>query len=151
MIRLQNVLKMSPRHICETSWKRFEDVWKTYQQDVLKMSWRSLEDILKTSWKRLQDTLKTFLQKVLKTSWKRLEDVLKRFGQDEYIGLEQDVLKTCSEDVWLIRIYSSSSRRLEDVFWRWRRKKSSRYLRQDECLLGSAIVSNRTIHIRVSC
>ena len=46
---------------------------------------------------------------------RRLEDVLKTYGQDEYIGLDQDVLKTSSEDVWLIRIYSSSSRRLEDL------------------------------------
>ena len=121
MIRLQNVLKMSSRRICETSWRRFED--------VLKMSWRRLED-------------------VLKTSWKRLEDVLKTYGQDEYIGLDQDVLKTSSEDVWLIKIYSSSSRcledalktffevddekRLHDVF-----KTSSRRLHQDECLLDS--------------
>ena len=67
MIRLQNVLKMSSRRICKTSWRRFED--------VLKMSWRGLEN-------------------VLKTSWKRLEDVLKTNGQEEYIGLDQDVLKT---------------------------------------------------------
>ena len=121
MIRLQNVLKMSSRHICENFWKCFEDVLKTYQQDVLKMSWRNLEDILKTPWKRFQDASKTFLQKVLKTSWKRLEDVLKTYGQDEYIGLEQDALKTSSEDVWLIRILLKTktkdvSRRLQDVF-----------------------------------
>ena len=78
MIRLQNVLKMSSRRICETFWRRFEDV-------------------LKTSWKR-----------VSKAS-------LKTYGQDDYIGLDQDVLKTSSENVWLIRIYSSSLRRLEDV------------------------------------
>ena len=78
MIRLQNVLKMSSRRICETFWRRFEDV-------------------LKTSWKR-----------VSKAS-------LKAYGQDDYIGLDQDVLKTSSENVWLIRIYSSSLRRLEDV------------------------------------
>ena len=60
---------MSSRRICETSWRCFEDV--------------------------------------LKISWKRLEDVIAR-------RLE-DVLKMSSEDVWLTRIYSSSSRRLEDV------------------------------------
>ena len=38
--------------------------------------------------RRLEDALKTFLQDVLKTSWKRLEDVLKKYGQDEYIGLD---------------------------------------------------------------
>ena len=61
------------------SWRRLEDVLNTLLQDVLKMSWRRLEE-------------------VFKTSWKRLEDVLKTYGQDEYIGLDQDVLKTSSED-----------------------------------------------------
>ena len=37
------------------------------------------------------------------------------YGQDEYIGLDQDVLKTSSEDVRLRRVFSSRSRRLEDV------------------------------------
>ena len=126
MIPLQNVLKMSSRRICETSWRRFEDVLA-----------RRLEDVLKTSWKRLEDVLARRLEDVLKTSWKRLEDVLKTYSQDEYIGLDQDVLKTSSEDVWLRRIYSSWSRRLEDGFWRQRRKTSSRCLHQDECLVGT--------------
>ena len=47
---------------------------------------------------------------------RRLEDVLKTYGQDEYIGLEQDVLKTSSEDVRQGRVFSSRSRRLEDEF-----------------------------------
>ena len=110
MIRLQNVLKMFSRRICKTSWRRFED--------VLKMSWRGLEN-------------------VLKTSWRRLEDVLKTYGQDEYIGLDQDVLKTSSEDVWLIRIYSSSSRRLEDVLKTSFEDEDERRLHQGECLLGN--------------
>ena len=103
------VLKTSWRYLCNTSWRRLEDVLKTF-----------LQDVLKTSWKRLED--------VLKTSWKRLEDVLKTYGQDEYIGLDQDVLKTSSEDVRLRRTYSSWSRRLED--------EDERRLHQDECLLG---------------
>ena len=55
------------------------------------------------SWKHLADILGS-----------GLEDVLKLFGQDEYIGLDQD--QYVSEDVWLRLIYSSWSRRLEDVF-----------------------------------
>ena len=82
-------------------------------EDIFKMSWRHFEDVLKTPSRRLED--------VLKTSWRRLEGVLKTswrlaYGQDEYIDLDQDVLKISSEDVWLRRIYSSWSRRLEDVF-----------------------------------
>ena len=74
-----------------------------------------LENVLKTS---LQDVLKTFskhLIDVLKMSSKRLEDVLKMYDQDEYIGLDQDVLKTSSEDLWVRPICSSWSRRLQDV------------------------------------
>ena len=52
------------------------NVLKTSLQDVLKMSVRCPEDVLKT-----------FLQ-----------DVLKTYGQDEYIGLDQDVLKTSPGD-----------------------------------------------------
>ena len=117
---------------------RLENVLKIFLQDVLKMSWRHLDDVFKTSWRRLENALKRSWRRfedVLKTSWKRLEDVLKTYSQDEYIGLDQDVLKTSSEDVRLRRTYSSW-RRLEDVFWRRRWKTSSRRLHQDECLLG---------------
>ena len=93
MIRLQNIFKASLQDVLKMSWRRLEDVLRTFLQDVLKTSWKRLEDILA----------------------RRLEDVLKTYGQDEYIGLDQDVLKTSSEDEWLRRIYSSWSRRLEDV------------------------------------
>ena len=83
------------------------------------MSWsrfsRRLEDVLKTSWRFLEDLFARRLEDVLKRSWKRLEDVLKTYSQDEYTGLDQDVLKTSSEDVRLRRTYSSWSRRLQDV------------------------------------
>ena len=77
------------------------------------MFWRRLEEVSKTSWRSLED--------VLRMSWKRLEDVLKTYGQDGYIDLDQDVLKTSSEDVRLRRTYASWSRRLvktktKDVF-----------------------------------
>ena len=103
-------------------------------ENVLKIS---LQVFLKTFWRRLED--------VLKTSWRRLEDVLKIYGQDEYIGIDQDVLKTSSEDVRLRRTYSSWPRRLEDVFWRRRRKTSSRRLHEDECLLVYFLFINNPI------
>ena len=59
------------------------------------------------SWRRPED--------VLKTSWRRLEDIWPRQIYWSWPRCLEDVLKTSSEDVWLIRIYSSSSRRLEDV------------------------------------
>ena len=96
------------------SWRHLEDVFIT--------SWRRLEDALKRSWRRFKDVLKTSskcLEDVLKTSWsRRLEDLLKTYGQDEYIGLNQDVLKTSSED------------------------EDERRLHQDECLLGLLLTLN---------
>ena len=54
------------------------------------------------------------LEDILKMSWRRLENVLKTYSQDEYIGLDQDVfwrrkaganifvlIKTSSEDVFI--------------------------------------------------
>ena len=63
----------------------YTDLGNGSEWKVLKMSWRCLEDVLKTSWRCMDKTNILVL------------------------------IKTSSEDVWLIRIYSSSSRRLEDV------------------------------------
>ena len=41
-------------------------------------------------------------------SWGRLEYVLKAYDQDKYVDLDEDVLKTSSED--------KDQRRLQDVF-----------------------------------
>ena len=116
------------------SWKRLEDIFPRRFGDVLNTSWRSLQNVLKTSRRCLED--------VLRTTWRRLGDVFKSL-----------------EEVWPRQIYLSWSRRLEDVFWRhmseanmlvliktswkcleyvfwrWRRKTSSRRLHQGECLL----------------
>ena len=86
-----------------------ENVLKTSCQDV-KIFWSGLQ----LSWRRLKDVLKTFLQDVLKTSWKRLEDVSKTSWRRMTKMNILVLIKTSSEDVWLI--YSSWSRRLQDVF-----------------------------------
>ena len=85
-----------------------ESVLRTSLQDVLKMFWKRLEDVLKKSWRYFCKTSSKRLEDVLKTFWKRLEDVVKTYEQDEYIGLDQDVLKTSSED--------EDERGLQDVF-----------------------------------
>ena len=90
MIHLEQVLKISLQDVLKTSWRCLEDVF----QDVLKTFWRCLQNVLKTSWRCLEDVFARRLEDVLKTSWRRLEDVLKTYGQDKYIGLDQDVLKT---------------------------------------------------------
>ena len=117
-----------------------ENVLKTSFEDFLKTFWRCLEDVLKTSRRVLAR------RDVMKTSWKRLEDVLKTYDQDDYIGLDQDVLKTswrCLLKTYELGEYirldqdvlkTSWGRLLKtkpkDVF-----KTSSRHLHRDECLL----------------
>ena len=114
MIRLQNIWKASFQDVLKTSWKRcLEDVFKT--------SWRRLEDALKTF---LQDVLARRFEYVLKTSWRRLQNVLKtsRKGlEDVFARRLKVVLKTSwrrLQHVWPRQIYWYWSRRLEDVFWR---------------------------------
>ena len=118
------VLETSWRDLCKTSWRRLEDAFETSWislEDILKTSWRCLEDVFARC---LEDVLKTFWRRLGKTSWKRVEDVLKTYDQDDYLViiktswrlktswrrllktyelgeyflLDQDVLKTSSEE-----------------------------------------------------
>ena len=116
---------MSWKRLADIFARRLENVLKTFLQDVLKTVWRPLENVLA---RRLEDVLKTPWRYFCKTSWRCLRDILKTYDQDEYIGLNQDVLKTFSEDVWVRQIYLSRSRRLEEVLWIRRRKTCSRSL-----------------------
>ena len=81
---------------------RPESVLKTSLRDVLKMSWRRLEDVLKTFWRPMT---KANILVLIKTSWRRL---LTTYEYSEYVCLDQDVLMTSSED--------EDERRLQDVF-----------------------------------
>ena len=65
-----------------------------------------LEDVLRTSSRHVLDVFNVTILRLPRRR-KRPEDVLKTFGQGEYIGFHQDVLKTSSEDVRLRRTYSS--------------------------------------------
>ena len=129
---------MSSRCICETSWKRFEDVLKMSWQDVLKMSWRRLEDVLKTSWRSYG-----------KMSWRRLEGVWTRQIYWSWPRRLEDVLKTSSEDVRLRRTYSSWSRRLPKTKTKGVFKTSSRRLHQDECLLGEDLLCKSPYSVEI--
>ena len=93
-------LKTSSRRLEDMSWRRLEDMsWRRLQHvfsvTILRLP-RRLEDVFKTSrkasWRRLECM-----------SWRRLEDAFARRPKDvlkmssrQYIGLEQDVLKTSS-------------------------------------------------------
>ena len=52
---------------------------------------------------------------------------MKTYGQEEYIGLDEDVLKTSSEHVWLTQICLPWSRRLEDILKRSSEDKDQRH------------------------
>ena len=112
-------LKKSWRHVLKTSGRCLEDVLKTFWrrlEDVLPIR---LEDVWKASERCLEDVFQKFWQDVLKTSSKCLEDVLKAHGQDEYIGLDQDVF-------WRRKRKTSSSRRM---FAGYNLNKAKFYLR----------------------
>ena len=85
------------------------------------------------------------LEDVLKMSWRRVEDVLKMYGQDEYIGLDQDVFSRRMINKNIFFIIKTSWRRFEDVFWRRSEKMSSRRLHQDECLLGGYTAEEKSM------
>ena len=80
---------------------------------------------MKTSWRYLCRASWRRLENFLKTSWRRLKDI------------------------WPRQIYWSWPRRLEDVFWRRRRKTSSRRLHQDKCLLGYYLEADSHIRKKV--
>ena len=106
---------------------------KTSWRYLCKTSSRCLEDIFKTSWRCLEDVFARRLEIVLKTSW---QDVLKTYSQDQYIGLDQDVFWRRKAWANIFILIKTSWRRLQDLFWRRRRKTSSGRLHQYECLLG---------------
>ena len=94
IICFENVLKRSLKDVLKTSWKRFQNVlmtsWRCFE-DVLKTF---LKDVLNTSWRHFEDVLARLLKDFLKTTLKRLKDVLTTYNQHDYIGLDQDILKT---------------------------------------------------------
>ena len=93
---------------------------------------------------RFENILKT----ICKTSWRCLEDAFARRLED-ILKLDQDVLKTSSEDVWLRQIYLSWLRRLEDAFWRQKRKmSSSRRMFAGKCLENYVLSSNHYLRAR---
>ena len=108
-------------------------------EDVLKTSWRRLEDVFSVSFfclpRCLEDVLKTSWKHNCKTSWRRLQDILGR------------------------RIPITSWRRLQDVFktsWKtksvtlktaWRRVED--VLENKKCLLGVFLLKSKVLLITV--
>ena len=92
---------------------------------------------------RLENVLKISLQDVLKMSWRRLEDIWPRRIYWSWLRGLQDVLKTSSEEVRLRRTYSSCSRRLEDVLKTSSEEEDERRLHQDEYLLRYSSFGNK--------
>ena len=124
MIRLENVLKISLQDVLKTSWRCLEDVF----QDILKTFWRRLQNVLKTSWRWLEDVFARCLEDVLKTYWRCLEDVLKtswrRLAKTNILVLTKTSWRRKAKPNIFVLI-KTSSRHLQDVFWRRRRKTSS--------------------------
>ena len=85
------------------SWRRLEDVFKTFLQDVLKTSWRDFKDVLKTSWKRMTRT--SVLVLIQDVFWRRVSKA------NIFVLMKTPwrcLLKTKTKDVFK----TSSSRRM---------------------------------------
>ena len=85
------------------SWRRLEDVFKTFLQDVLKTSWRDFKDVLKTSWKRMTRT--SILVLIQDVFWRRVSKA------NIFVLMKTPwrcLLKTKTKDVFK----TSSSRRM---------------------------------------
>ena len=121
-------MKTSWRHLCKMPRRCLEDVLKMFLQDVLKTSWRCLENVLKTSWRRFCRMSSIRLEYLLA---RRLEDLWPRRMYWSRTRRLEDVLKTCSKDVWVRRIRRLVKTKTKDVF-----KTSSIHLLQDEYMLG---------------
>ena len=85
------------------SWRRLEDVFKTFLQDVLKTSWRDFKDVLKTSWKCMTRT--SILVLIQDVFWRRVSKA------NIFVLMKTPwrcLLKTKTKDVFK----TSSSRRM---------------------------------------
>ena len=114
-----NFWEVWPREILDLSRQlnlmiRLEKVLKTSLLDVLRMSWRCLEDVYKTSWR----LLKMFLQDVLKTFWGRLKDILARLLEDVLKTSWRHLGKMYVSAIRLEDVLKTSWKCLENVFWR---------------------------------
>ena len=90
----------------------------------MKTSW---QDVLKTSWKRLEDVLARRYEDVLKTSWRRLEEIWRRRVYWSWPRRFEDVFWRRKTKANIFVLMKTS----------WRR------LHQDECLLGTDINQQR--------
>ena len=143
MIRLANVLKISLQDVLKMSWRCLENVF----EEVFKTFWRRLEDVLA---RRLEDVIKT---PWLKTSWRCLEDIFTRRFEDVLktsCRRLENVLKTSWRHMAKTNILTKTSwRRLEDVFWRRKAKanifvliKTSSEDEDERCLHNVFIKTN---------
>ena len=122
---------------------RLENVFKRSLQNVLKTSWRCLEEVFP---RRLENVLARRLENVLKTSSRSLEDVwarrlcwswsrrlLKTYELDKYFRLDQDVLKT----PWkrLLKTKTKDVFIKTNVWWIWSH--------QESCKLAKNIIEGK--------
>ena len=127
---------MSWRYLCKTSktfsktsWRRFEDVFA----DVLKMSWRRF---CKTSWRWLENVLKMSWRRMAKTNilvftnsfWRRREDVFwRRKAKANIFVLIKTSWRRLQYVFWRWRRKTSSSRRMLAGISNW--QKTSIFLK----------------------
>ena len=115
--------------ILKTSWKRLEDMLArpVYLQGyILKTSWRHLEDVFKMPWVRLEDVFARYLEDV--STRRRMTEANIFVLIKTSWRLLEDVFCRCMTKAYIFVLINISWRRLQDVFWRQSQKTSSRRL-----------------------
>ena len=137
--RLVNKNSLTWWYVFKTSWRCLQDVFARRLEDVLKTSWRRLENVLKTSWRGIEDVFARRLEVVLKTSWRRMEKTnILVLTKTSWTRLEHVIWRRMINKNIFVFI-KTSWRRLEDVFWRRRRKTNVFWVETDERITAAYI------------
>ena len=110
-----------------------------FWKHLCKTSWRCFEHILDLSCRFLEDSFARRPKDVLKTSWRHLEDVWARriysFWSRRFELPLDDVFWSCMPKLKIIVSVKTFWRCLEGVFWKARWKTSSRVFKTNACWL----------------
>ena len=116
---LQDVLKMSSRHLEDVLERCLEDILQTSWICLGKTSWRHLEDVWKRSWRRHKDvwprrTYWSWPRRLIDAFWRRIT----RLNIIDFIWHNQDafILKTSWQDVLKTSCEDEGETRLQYVF-----------------------------------
>ena len=98
----------------ETTWRRLQDMpWRcrrhVFSGTIFRLA-RRLEDVLKMSWRHLEDILQGVLEDEKLLCWRRLEDILKTYLKDVLKAWFEDIFKKSWRKTKCFRGISASNK-----------------------------------------